>query len=341
MSETGPRILFIAPDQEDYLADSLFLGLRQLLGERVIDVPRRDPLYSDYPPELRRRRYGQGFTLYGGLLEDVPVDRAWTALRLERGEFNLVVFGDIQNGFGRWVELLHAMRGTPAAVLDGGDYPAMYPFGPRWWRHPRWWLLPRAHRRATYFKRELTPETRRLRSFILAPQPLVRRLGPPRGVRPIAFSIPDEKIASAPTEKTALLATHVVDPEVASRAGHSTSAAFSDEAEYYADLQSARFGVTTKRAGWDCMRHYELAANGCVPCFRNLAAKPATCAPHGLDESNCVPYADADDLFAKLDRIDDAQYERLQAGALRWARENSTRNRARQFLSAVGLSADV
>jgi hypothetical protein len=341
VSDSGPRILFIAPDQEDYLADSLFLGLRQLLGERVIDAPRRDPLYADYPPELRRRRYGQGFTLYGGLLEDLPVDRAWTALRLERGEFDLVVFGDIQNGFGRWVELRQALGETPAAVLDGGDYPAMYPFGPRWWRNPRWWLLPRAHRRATYFKRELTPETRRLRSFMLVPPSLARRLGPPRGVRPIAFSIPDEKIVTRPPEKSALLATHVVDPEVAERAGHPTSAAFSDEAEYYADLQAARFGVTTQRAGWDCMRHYELAANGCVPCFRDLGAKPGTCAPHGLDESNCVPYANADDLFAKLDRIDDEAYLRVQAGALRWARENSTRSRARQFLSAVGMTARV
>jgi hypothetical protein len=339
MSASGPRILFIAPDQEDYLADSLFHGLRQVLGDRVIDAPRRDPLYADYPPDLRPRRYGHGFTLYGGLLEDVPVDRAWTALRLERGEFDLVVFGDIQNGFGRWVELLHAMRGTRAAVLDGGDYPAMYPFGRRWWRDPRWWLLPRAHRRAMYFKRELTPQTRWLRSFMLMPPALARRLGPPRGLRPIAFSIPEEKIVGCPTAKSTLLATHVVDPEVAARAGHPTSAAFAEEAEYYADLQAARFGVTTKRAGWDCMRHYELAANGCVPCFRNLAAKPATCAPHGLHEGNCVPYADADDLFAKIARIDNAEYERLQAGALQWARENTTRSRALQFLSAVGLPA--
>jgi hypothetical protein len=339
VSAGGPRILFLAPDQEDYLADSLFLGLRQLLGELVVDVPRRDPLYADYPESLRRRRYGHGFTLYGGLLEDVSVDRAWTARRIELREFDLVVFGDIQNGFGRWVELLRAVRGTPTAVLDGGDYPEMYPFGRRWWGEPRWWLLPRAHRRSTYFKRELTPETRWLRSFLLLPPPVAARLGPPRGVRPIAFSIPEEKIVAGPTPKTTLLATHVVDTEVAARTGHPTSAAFVDEAEYYADLQAARFGITTKRAGWDCMRHYELAANGCVPCFRDLAAKPSTCAPHGLDEGNCVPYADADDLFAKLDRIDDAEYRRLQEGALRWARENGTRHRARQFLAALGLSA--
>lgn len=340
MSASEPRILFIAPDHEDYLADSLFHGLRQLLGERVVDVPRRDPLYADYPEDLRRQRYGHGFTLYGGLLEDVPVDRAWTARRIELGQFDLVVFGDIQNGFGRWVELLRAVRGTRTAVLDGGDYPDMYPFGRRWWREPRWWLLPRAHRRAVYFKRELTPETRRLRSFMLLPPSLAERLGPPGGLRPIAFSIPEEKIIDGPTAKSTLLATHVVDPEVAARAGHPTSATFADEAEYYADLQAARFGVTTKRAGWDCMRHYELAANGCVPCFRDLAAKPATCAPHGLNERNCVPYADADDLFAKLDRIDDAEYQRLQDGALRWARDNSTRRRAQQFLSAVGFSAE-
>jgi hypothetical protein len=337
MSRDAPKVLFLAPDQEDYLADSLFLGLRQLLGERVVDVPRKDSLYANYPPDLRRSRYGRGFTLYGGLLEDVPVDRAWTARRLEQGEFDLVVFGDIQNGFGRWVELLRSVRGTRAAVLDGGDYPAMYPFGLRWWREPRWWLLPRAHRRAPYFKRELTPETRWLRSFLLVPPPLARRRGPPRGVRPIAFSIPDEKIVAAPPAKSTLLATHVVDPEVAQRAGHPTAATFVDEGDYYADLQAARFGVTTKREGWDCMRHYELAANGCVPCFRDLASKPPTCAPHGLHEGNCVPYSDADDLFAKLDRIDDAAYARLQSGALQWARDNGTRSRARQFLSALGL----
>ena len=37
----------------------------------------------------------------------------------------------------------------------------------------------------------------------------------------------------------------------------------------------SRFGVTTKKSGWDCMRHYELAASGCVPCFRDLEEKPA------------------------------------------------------------------
>jgi hypothetical protein len=87
------------------------------------------------------------------------------------------------------------------------------------------------------------------------------------------------------------------------------------------------------------MRHYEIAANGTVPCFRNLDRKPAQCAPHGLTEENCVPYRDYADLVRKLDAIDDERYAALQAGALAWARANTTRRRAREFLGVLGLSA--
>jgi len=37
-----------------------------------------------------------------------------------------------------------------------------------------------------------------------------------------------------------------------------------------------------KRGGWDCLRHYEIAAAGAVPCVRQLEGKPSSCAPHGL-----------------------------------------------------------
>ncbi len=158
-------------------------------------------------------------------------------------------------------------------------------------------------------------------------------------MRPIAFSIPEEKIVAEPPVKEKLLAAHVVDEEVANRVGASSTYVFDAEEDYYADLRASRFGVTTKRAGWDCLRHYELAANGCVPCFRDLDRKPASCAPHGLDESNCVTYHDADGLLATLDAIDDDEYERLQRGALAWARANTTRERALAFLAALDLAA--
>ena len=76
-----------------------------MLGDRVVDVPRRDQLYADYPETWREQRYGRGFTLYG-LLEDIPLDRTSTWERLGDGEYDLVVIGDIWRCWGTYVQLL-------------------------------------------------------------------------------------------------------------------------------------------------------------------------------------------------------------------------------------------
>jgi hypothetical protein len=61
--------------------------------------------------------------------------------------------------------------------------------------------------------------------------------------------------------------------------------------------------------------------------------------PHGLEPGrNCLVYHDADDLFRKVDAITDDEYERLQAGALEWARANSTRCRAEGFVETIGIA---
>jgi hypothetical protein len=329
------RILFLTAPHEDYLADSLLHGLRTLLGADVVDFPKAEYLYDSYPPERRSELYGHGFSLYG-LLPDMPVDRHRPLDRARAGEFDLIVYADIWGSFGHFVELAPEVNGTPMAVLDGADRQEPYPYAGKWWRKRAWWALPRAHTRAAYFKRELTPATGWFRSFLTIPPALASRLPSIRAMRPISFSIPEEKVLGEPaTHKPRRLASHVVDPEVAARLGVGTSYAFGEEAAYYADLRESRFGITVKRAGWDCMRHYEQAANGCVPCFRDLERKPARCAPHGLDESNCVPYADYEDLMARLDAIDDDHYAALQAGALAWARANTTVRRAEQFLEAI------
>jgi hypothetical protein len=117
--------------------------------------------------------------------------------------------------------------------------------------------------------------------------------------------------------------------------GSVTSYAFDSETEYYADLQASKFGITTKRAGWDCLRHYEIAANGCVPCFRDLDKKPSTCAPHGLNETNCIIYSDYEDLMTKINSIDEDQYRQLQAHSLQWIRENTTIKMAKHILRQV------
>lgn len=49
-----------------------------------------------------------------------------------------------------------------------------------------------------------------------------------------------------------------------------------DEVEYKRAYREAYFGVTKRKAGWDCLRHYEIMASGSIPFF---VGSP------GLDES--------------------------------------------------------
>jgi hypothetical protein len=326
-----PRVLFVTPGFEDYLSDGILHGLRRLLGGDVVDYPKQDVLYEGGAGFVR----GGGFTLYG-LLDDEPLDRHRALFRAEEGEFDLVVFGDIWRTFGLFTEWGPRLAGrVPMAVLDGSDRVEPYPWSGFWWRRRAWWGLPRAHTRATVFKREITPWTGWFRSYLLLPPPLAARTV--RWLRPTSFSVPAEKIVGAPPPKDRDFATHVVDAQLAPLVGGATSHVFAGEDAYRADLQRARFGVTTKREGWDCLRHYEIAANGAVPCFRDLHRKPATCAPHGLaDGVNCLAYSAPRALLDRVAALSDDEYARLQDGALRWARANTTVHRALELLAAVG-----
>ena len=333
------KVLYLTAPSSDFLADSVLHGLRSLLGADVVDFPRCDLLYRDGGTSLTAQAHGKGFTLYG-LLEDLPVDRYDVLAKVRTGYYDLVVISSIHRQFGWFVQLLPWLRADRTLVLDGEDGSAIYPYEGKYWRTPGHRFLPRAHTRYPYFKREWTPETLRYRWFRLAPPWMLSSLPVPPNLHQISFSIPAEKVVATVPVKHKELPRHIVDEEVASRApGSTTGYAFSTEADYYADLQASRWGITTRRAGWDCIRHYEIAANGAVPCFRDLDRKPERCAPHGLDASNAVTYRNWDDLQAQLARVDAARYEALQSGALAWVRRNTTIVRARELLDAVRLGA--
>ena len=34
------------------------------------------------------------------------------------------------------------------------------------------------------------------------------------------------------------------------------------------------FAITNKKLGWDCLRHYEILMNGCIPLFFNIEDCP-------------------------------------------------------------------
>jgi hypothetical protein len=102
------------------------------------------------------------------------------------------------------------------------------------------------YQKGVYFKRELTQKT--------------------EDVLPVCFGIPASKIIKDVPPKTGILA-HIIPGEI-------PTYIYDNESGYYAAYQKACFGITKKKAGWDCMRHYEILANGCIPYFIDIEHCP-------------------------------------------------------------------
>ena len=49
---------------------------------------------------------------------------------------------------------------------------------------------------------------------------------------------------------------------------------YTSELDYYQDYNESRFAFTEKKAGWDCLRHYEIIGNGCIPYFHDIEKCP-------------------------------------------------------------------
>lgn len=62
--------------------------------------------------------------------------------------------------------------------------------------------------------------------------------------------------------------------------GNLSTYTFTDEKSYYEDYATSVFGQTCKKGGWDCMRHYEILANGCIPWFEGLNDCPENTMTH-------------------------------------------------------------
>jgi FkbM family methyltransferase len=91
-------------------------------------------------------------------------------------------------------------------------------------------------------------------------------------VYPISFSIPECKVRTEVPEKTQRMATLVP--------GDTSTYVFNDETSYYEGYARSVFGRTHRKGGWDCMRHYEILANGCIPWFDGLDECPSRTMTH-------------------------------------------------------------
>jgi hypothetical protein len=79
---------------------------------------------------------------------------------------------------------------------------------------------------------------------------------------PISFSIHESKIVSeipAKNRDFAFILPAQFDTYI-----------YTNESDYYKGYQDSYYAITCRRGGWDCMRHYEILANGCIPYFVDI-----------------------------------------------------------------------
>ena len=99
-----------------------------------------------------------------------------------------------------------------------------------------------------YFKREISPYHKH------------------KNLKPISFSFPTKHLVTHNSNKSQYLATVIP--------GVKNTYIFTSQEEYYKNYQNSYFGLTTKKGGWDCMRHYEILGNYCLPYFPDLKDCP-------------------------------------------------------------------
>lgn len=85
---------------------------------------------------------------------------------------------------------------------------------------------------------------------------------------PIGFAIPECKIVDKIPEKKYLLSSLVP--------GIGGTYTFETEEEYREEYKKSLFALTCRKAGWDCMRHYEILACGAIPLFLDIGRIPKT-----------------------------------------------------------------
>lgn len=92
-----------------------------------------------------------------------------------------------------------------------------------------------------------------------------------RDLNSLPYCIPDELFADSvlPIDGK----KYVISPLIPGDTSHYLFRA-GEEAKYYEMYRLSMFAHTKKKGGWDCLRHYEILAAGCIPIFEDLEKCP-------------------------------------------------------------------
>lgn len=275
------KILYInTSGSPDYQADAIYHGLKSLYGLSVESLSDMWYMYDSISERDRRFLYGKGFTLYGNLSSN---DRMVVSLEEAISNIKINYYNYIVYGsIKRSNELLQTVvKYYPLSkiALVDGE------------DEPA--MDDLYYGQGLYFKRELTTTD------------------VPAYVRPIGFAIPADKIIDSYIVK-------IRDWSV-NYPGKQYTYVHDEETSYYDDYQKSKYAVTFKKAGWDCLRHYEIIMNGCLPYFVDIESCPK-------NTLVALPKSLLIQIKKEIDQgtLSLQQYEQYVSGILQHARNHLT-----------------
>jgi hypothetical protein len=310
------NILFLTTNsldsQGDYLELTILIGLKELCGDRIIDFPKKKIIYGDFSLSEKNKLHGKGFTLLSKPLLDNFKENSISSL----GKIDAIIIGcGHQYGESFDVSELKTMSDN-IWVLDGHD------------------LHGNAKRKINYRGEELIG----IQFFRSFKRELVEPYFQSAEVYPTGFGIPISQIREINLMKKSQLFQSTA-PDAAlfkfqNDLGGSKHHKFSNEEEYLNDIAISWFGLTCKKGGWDCLRHYEILACGSLLLFRDFDKKPKFCSPQELP---CISYSSKEELFNIINEllpmgIPSLEYFRLLKKQRDWLLSHGTTKARAQYI---------
>ena len=237
------KVLFMGKYAPCYLSDCILHGLYFLDSVSLINIPKSPLAYKDHfnDPYSLYMTYGRGFTIFGTIPEFYDYPTDVIVEKIKNKYFDFVIFGH-GNIWNEFSDIVFKNYDKKRVIiLDGGDSIL---------------VDTDLFGRGIIFKRELVNDHPDL--------------------FPIGFGFPKEKIQKPLTK---IRKDSIVKP-----AGrdfqNNANYIYHIEQDYYNDYNQSLFGDTINKAGWDCLRHYEIIGCRAIPNFINLEICPPLICTH-------------------------------------------------------------
>jgi len=233
------KILFISKaDLPDFQNDMVFYGGRTMFGSDFVDVNKMWYMYFGDKNEYWNIRVPNGGKSYGG---GFTLYGHFDDVDIDRND----ILEKIKNKFFDKIIYGSVYRCTDYIDIVKNIYlpkDIIFIDGEDH-QNIKWNLIGVG----TYFKRELI-------------------YNPNDFLKPINFAIPSKSIVNDVPIKYLQYSTIIP--------GDLRTYVYDNESDYFKGYMDAWFGVTFRKGGWDCLRHYEILMNGCIPFFPDLDKCP-------------------------------------------------------------------